>query len=114
MTGASKVIFVILEDQRRSLSDCYAAVSFLDLLICFLSWHPVGVYGTVTRHRMIEWFGLEGILTPLQSQASTVGRAAPHQLRLPRAPSSPALSPPGMGHPLLLGHKRRGFISLSV
>jgi len=43
-------------------------------------------------HRITEWLGLEGALKPTQFQPPAVGRAAPQQLRLPRAPSNLALS----------------------
>lgn len=53
------------------------------------------MYGTVACHRIIEQFGLEETLIPIQSQPSAMGRAAPHQPRLPRAPFSPESSRDG-------------------
>ena len=53
------------------------------------------------RYRITEQFGLEGPQSP-QGPISAVGRAAPHQLRLPRAPSNLALSASRDGAPQLL------------
>jgi len=52
--------------------------------------------------RLPEWPWLEGTLKPTQLQPSALGRAAPHQLRLPRAPSNPALSLSRDGAPTAL------------
>ena len=54
------------------------------------------------HHRITEWFGLEGILKPTQFQPPAMGRAATHQLRLPRAPSNLALSASRDGAPQLV------------
>ena len=43
-------------------------------------------------HRITEWLELEGTLKLIQFQLPATGRAATHQLRLPRAPSSLALN----------------------
>jgi len=51
------------------------------------------------NHHIAEWLGLEGPLKPPHFQPPAVGRAAPRQLRLPRAPSNLALTPPQMAHP---------------
>jgi len=53
-------------------------------------------------HRFIEWFMLEGTSMPTLSQHADTGRAAPHQLRLPRTPSNPPLSASRHGQPHLL------------
>jgi len=53
------------------------------------------------NHRIIEWLR-EGILKILQFQFSSVPTPAPHQLRLPRAPSNLALSTSRDGVPQLL------------
>ena len=55
------------------------------------AWHSEG-------SRITECLRLEGTLKISQLQPHAVGRTAPHQFRLPRAPSNPALTPPGMGH----------------
>ena len=47
---------------------------------------------------MIEWLKLEGNLEIIQLQPPAMG-AAPHQLRLPRAPSNLALSASRDGAP---------------
>ena len=52
--------------------------------------------------RIIEWLRLEGTLKITQFQPPAMGRAAPHQLRLPRAPSNLALSASRDGAPQLL------------
>lgn len=53
-------------------------------LLCVLSAvsHGIGI---------IEWFGLEGPLKIIQFQPSAIGRDSTHEIRLPRAPSSPDL-----------------------
>jgi len=51
----------------------------------------------------IEWFVLEETLKPTQLQPPAMGRAAPHQLRIPRAPSNLALSIQGWGTTASLG-----------
>ena len=54
-------------------------------------------------HRNTEWLGFKETLQPTQLQPCAVGRAAPHQLRLPRAPSNLALSLQGWGTTASLG-----------
>ena len=49
-----------------------------------------------------EWFGLGATVKPSQFHSPAVGRAAPHQLRLPRAPSNLPLSASRDGAPQLL------------
>ena len=49
-------------------------------------------------HRVIEWLGLKETLKPTQPQPPAVGSAT-QQLRLPRAPSNPALSASRDGAP---------------
>ena len=51
---------------------------------------------------IIEWVGLEGALKITELQSPAMSRAAPHQLRLPRAPSKLALSASRDGTPQLL------------
>jgi len=46
----------------------------------------------VHRFIVIEWLGLEGTLRIIQSPSPAMGRAVPHQLRMPRAPPNLALS----------------------
>jgi len=41
---------------------------------------------------IIAWLRLKGTSKTINLQPAAVGRAAPHQLRLPRTPSNPALS----------------------
>jgi len=48
------------------------------------------------NHRFVEWLGWEEASMPIQTSPPAMGRAAPHQLRLPRAP--PKREPPRMGH----------------
>ena len=52
--------------------------------------------------RIIEWLGLEGSWKPTQFQPTHHGQGSTHQMRLSRAPSKLALTPPGTGHPHLL------------
>ena len=49
-------------------------------------------YEVLCNYRIKEWLRLEGTLKITQFQPSAMGRAARHQLRLPRAPSHLALS----------------------
>jgi len=44
------------------------------------------------NHRFVEWLGWEEASMPIQTSPPAMGRAAPHQLRLPRAPPNPAWS----------------------
>jgi len=53
-----------------------------------VSWYIFGV----SVYRTMEWLRLEGTLKPTQHQPAAMGRAATHQLRLPRATSNLALS----------------------
>ena len=50
-------------------------------------------------HRIIEWPGLKGPTVLIQFQPPAVCRVTNQQPRLPRATSSLAWMPPGMGHP---------------
>ena len=50
----------------------------------------------------MEWLGLEGTLKTIQFQPPAMGRIATHQIRLPRAPSSLALSTSKDGAPTAL------------
>jgi len=45
--------------------------------------------GVLHNHRITEWLRLEGNLKPAQSRPPAMERAAPHQLRLPRAHPTP-------------------------
>jgi len=62
------------------------------------------MFNHITNHnyRIKDSFGLGGILKPTQPQPCAMGRAAPHQLGLPRAPSNLALSTSRDGAPQLL------------
>ena len=64
--------------------------------LLFFCVGSVSEYGVV-----IERLRLEGTLKPTQSQPRALGRAASHQLRLPRAPSNLALSACRGGAPQL-------------
>ena len=44
------------------------------------------------NHRITDWFRLEGTLKPIQFHPPAMGRDTSHQPRLPKAPSSLALS----------------------
>ena len=56
----------------------------------------------VFTQRIVEWFGLEEAFKTSSSNPPNRGRAAPHQLRLPRVPSILALSTFRDGAPQLL------------
>ena len=55
----------------------------------------------VWNHRITEWLAFGGTLKPTNPNPCR-GLAAPHQLRLPRAPSNPALSASRDGTPTAL------------
>lgn len=46
-----------------------------------------GLGGIAPSCRFTEWFGLKGVLKPVQFQPPAVGSVATHQIRLPTAPS---------------------------
>ena len=53
----------------------------------------IGVLGNHRiNHRIIEFLSLEGTLEIIQLQPPCCGLAAPHQVRLPKAPSNLALN----------------------
>ena len=56
----------------------------------------------ISNHRPTDWFGVKGMLKPSQFHPHAVGRAAPHQLGLPRAPSNLASSASLDGAPTAL------------
>ena len=59
-------------------------------------------YQYSSLHIIIAWLRLRGLLISCSSTPSAVSRAAPHQLRLLRTPSNPALSTSRDGVPQLL------------
>ena len=67
-------------------------------LVCYIPSQRCGIIPSP----LIEWLRLEGTSQPTQPPPPAVGRAAPHQLRLPRAPSNLALSASRDGAPQLL------------
>ena len=66
------------------------------------------------NHTITGLFGLKGTLKPTQCQPPAMGRAAIHQIRLPRAPSNLAFSAPGMGHHSFSGQLCQGLTALWV
>jgi len=89
------------------------ALLFATSAICYMSfgeisaksfWQWAGkgttAAGEGCPYRIVERLGLERTLKPTQLQPRAMGRAAPHQLRLPRTPSM-ALSTSRDGHPQL-------------
>jgi len=58
--------------------------------------------GVTENHRIIKWLELEGTLRIIKFQPPAAGRAASHQLTLPRAPSNLALSTSRDGAPQLI------------
>jgi len=56
-----------------------------------LLYHPQDLAES-KNHKIMEWFRLERISKIIQFQPPDTGRADTHQIRLPRAPSSLALS----------------------
>ena len=73
-----------------------AKYAFLFLKIDFFyyyyySYEDIKLKSYFSNHRIIEWLRLEGTLKFIQFQPLP-WQGCPHQLRLPRAPSNPALS----------------------
>lgn len=65
-----------------------------------------GFFFGYVAHRITARFGLEGTLKPTQFQPPATGRAAAHQVRLPRTPSNGPWAPPRMGHTSFASYKK--------